>query len=101
VANGYITQIGLFHDNMFNQFNLGSDLMEPFRPIVDFTVKRMNPQKFEHEEKMEILRILQLEILIANRQETVNNAIKIYTKSIFEALNEKDASLIKFYKYEL
>ena len=30
VANGYITQLGLFHDNMFNQFNLASDLMEPF-----------------------------------------------------------------------
>ena len=28
VANGYITQLGLFHDNMFNQFNFGSDLME-------------------------------------------------------------------------
>ena len=24
-ANGYITQLGLFHNNMFNQFNLGSD----------------------------------------------------------------------------
>lgn len=27
VMNGYITQIGLFHDYMFNQFNLGCDLM--------------------------------------------------------------------------
>ena len=35
VANGYITQLGLFHDNMFNQFNLSSDLMEPFRILVD------------------------------------------------------------------
>ena len=26
VASGYITQLGLFHDNMFNQFNLASDL---------------------------------------------------------------------------
>ena len=34
-ANGYITQLGLFHDNMFNQFNLASDLMEPFRVLVD------------------------------------------------------------------
>lgn len=41
VANGYITQIGLFHDNMFNQFNLASDLMEPFRPIVDDAVYNM------------------------------------------------------------
>ena len=35
VLNGYLTQLGLFHDNMFNQFNLASDLMEPFRPLVD------------------------------------------------------------------
>ena len=33
VSNGYITQVGLFHDNMFNQFNLACDLMEPYRPI--------------------------------------------------------------------
>ena len=29
---GYLTQFGLFHDNTYNPFNLGSDLMEPFRP---------------------------------------------------------------------
>ena len=57
VANGYVTQLGLFHDNMFNQFNLGSDLMEPFRPIVDKKVKQMNPIKFEHDEKMQVLHI--------------------------------------------
>lgn len=101
VSNGYITQLGLFHDNMFNQFNLGSDVMEPFRPIVDNVVKEMNPQKFEHEEKMEILKILQQEVAIAGRKETVNNAIKIYCRSIFDALNDADLSLIKFYQNEL
>jgi len=100
-ANGYITQIGLFHDNMFNPFNLGSDLMEPFRPIVDQKVKIMNPQKFEHPEKMEVLKILQQEVIIAERREYVNNAIKIYCKSVFDALLDNDVSLIKFYKGEL
>ncbi|MBE5871497.1 MAG: type II CRISPR-associated endonuclease Cas1 [Lachnospiraceae bacterium] len=99
--NGYITQIGLFHDNMFNPFNLGSDLMEPFRPIVDYAVKCMNPQKFEREEKVHMLKALQMEIEIAGRKEYVNNAVKIYTRSIFDALNEKDVSLIKFYRNEL
>lgn len=101
VANGYITQIGLFHDNMFNPFNLGSDVMEPFRVVVDCAVKKMNPRKFEHEEKMELLKILQQEVLIAGRKENVNNAIKIYCRSIFDALNDADTSLIKFYRYEL
>lgn len=101
VSNGYITQIGLFHDNMFNPFNLGSDVMEPFRVIVDCAVKEMNPRKFEHEEKMKLLKILQQEVLIAGRKENVNNAIKIYCRSIFDALNDADTSLIKFYRYEL
>lgn len=101
VANGYITQIGLFHDNMFNQFNLGSDLMEPFRPLVDRIVKEIKPIKFEHEEKLEMLQILQQEVIIAGRKEYVNNAIKIYCRSIFDALNDKDTSLIKFYRNEL
>lgn len=100
-ANGYITQLGLFHDNMFNPFNFGSDLMEPFRPIVDLKVKEMNPQKFEHEEKMSLLTLMQEEVAIGGRREFLNNAIKIYCRSIFDALNEKDVSLIKFYKYEL
>ena len=83
-ANGYITQLGLFHDNMFNYFNLSSDLMEPFRPIVDYQVKTMNPVKFEKEEKMMILQILQKEVRIAEKKELLSNAIKIYSKSIFE-----------------
>ena len=100
VANGYLTQLGVFHDNMFNQFNLASDLMEPFSPIVDRVVVRLNPQQFEHDEKVEILRLLENEVVIANRKEYVNNAIAIYTRSIFEALNDNDASLIKFYRIE-
>lgn len=31
VSQGYFTQLGIFHDNMFNQLNLACDLMEPFR----------------------------------------------------------------------
>ena len=75
--------------------------MEPFRPIVDLWVKNMRLDTFEHAEKMEILRMLQKEVLIAGRKEYVSNAIKIYCKSIFDALSDKDTSLIKFYGNEL
>ena len=97
VANGYITQIGLFHDNMFNQFNLASDLMEPFRPIVDETVYDMVLSTFGKREKMELVNILNQSVCINDRSEYVNNAIKIYCRSIFDALGDKDISMIKFY----
>lgn len=100
-ANGYITQLGLFHDNMFNQFNLGSDLMEPFRILVDETVFYMKLVEFEHSEKMQLVNILNREVFIDGKHNYVNNAIKIYCKSIFDALNEADLSQIKFYKNEL
>lgn len=100
-SNGYITQIGLFHDNMFNQFNLGSDLMEPFRILIDRCVYKMNPAKLEHDEKMRVVNILNDEIFIDGKKNYVNNAIKIYCKSVFDAINENEISLIKFYRNEL
>lgn len=100
-ANGYMTQVGLFHDNMFNPFNLASDLMEPFRIIVDRKVYEMKIKKFEIDEKHSIINILNEEVIIAGRNEILDNAIKIYVKSVFDAINSKDVSLLKFYCYEL
>lgn len=100
-ANGYITQLGLFHDNMFNQFNLGSDLMEPFRILIDKRVYEIRPEKFEHDEKMQMVDILNQEIMIDGKRNYLNHAIKIYCKSVFDAMNEQDISLIRFYRNEL
>ena len=86
---------------MFNQFNLASDLMEPFRVLVDKEVLDMRPDKFEHDEKMRLVSILNQEVQIDGKIQYVNNAVKIYCKSIFDALNEDDCSLIRFYKIEL
>ena len=101
VSNGYITQLGLFHDNMFNQFNLASDLMEPFRVLVDLEVLSMKLTEFEHKDKLRLVDILNHEILIDGKNQYVNNAIKIYVKSVFDALSEDDSSIIRFYKIEL
>ena len=100
-ACGYITQIGIFHDNIFNHFNLSSDLMEPFRPLIDKKVYFMNMDRFGKDEKRELLSVLDMEVYIGGRKEYVNNAIGIYCRSVFEALNEKDPSIIEFYRNEL
>lgn len=101
VANGYITQLGLFHDNMFNQFNLASDLMEPFRPIIDQAVYNMELDDFGKDKKMELVNLLNQSVSINDRSEYVNNAIKIYCRSVFDALCDKDVAMIKFYSFEV
>ncbi|MCX4286722.1 MAG: type II CRISPR-associated endonuclease Cas1, partial [Clostridia bacterium] len=41
-ACGYSANLGIKHKNEFNHFNLSCDLMEPFRPLVDREVLRMD-----------------------------------------------------------
>lgn len=101
VCSGFLTQIGIFHDNMFNQYNLSCDLMEPFRPLVDIAVKRLSPQEFSKNEKIEILKILSCEVIIEKQKQTLMNAIRLYCKSVFRAFEEKDIQKVSFPDYEL
>lgn len=97
-ARGYLTQLGLFHDNMFNQFNLSCDLMEPFRIIADRRVKERGYCEFNSDEKHDMIGILNSEVIINSERQYLMNAIKIYCKSVFDALCENDISLIKFFE---
>ena len=72
-------------------------LHQPFRPIVDELVFNMELHDFEKSEKMEIVNLLNKQVYINNRTEYINNAIKIYCKSVFDALGDKDIAMIKFY----
>lgn len=99
-SNGYLTQLGMFHDNMFNPFNFSSDLMEPFRVIVDECIFKLNLENFDRKEKIDILSILEKELIIESRREVLPNAIKIYCKSIFDALNSNNYELAEFFEYE-
>lgn len=101
VSNGYLTQLGIFHRNVFNNFNLGSDLMEPFRVLVDKAVYDNNFVEFGSEEKMILLDLLNQNIKVDGRRQTILNGIKIYAKSVLDALSERDVSKIKAIEYEL
>lgn len=102
-ANGYLTQLGLIHDNIFNAFNLGSDIMEPLRPFVDALVYDMLLKKklscFRTEQKHQLLDVLNTNVINSEKKVTLNYAIKIYCKSIFDALNNNDLSLIKWSRF--
>lgn len=100
-ASGYLTQLGIWHDNAENPFNLGSDLMETFRPIIDlFAYNHSYFTVFEKEEKMQVLDLLNMKVKINGSEQFLNNAIGIYARSVFEALREKATERITNW-YEL
>lgn len=98
-ACGYLTQLGLFHDNMFNYFNLGCDLMEPFRIIIDKIVEEHRFNVFGTAEKHEMVKVFDSKVIIADQEQYLQNAIKIYCRSVFDALSNCDSSLIRFFRF--
>lgn len=96
-ACGYLTQLGLHHDNGMNPFNLSSDLMEPFRICIDRIVYREQFSEFDRDAKRKVLAVLNETVLIQESRQTVLNAIGIYVRSVFDALNQADPTLIRFY----
>lgn len=101
VSNGYLTQIGIFHDNMFNQFNFSSDLIEPWRVLVDNTVYIDDIKIFGKEQKIELINLINEFVTIDNKYCRINQALEIYIRSVFDALNNRDISLLRFPSYEL
>lgn len=94
VSSGYLTQLGIWHDNEFNQFNLGCDLMEPFRVVVDRTA--MNIQEGDKDFKKKMANILNYKAFVGGKSTTLDLAIRQYAKSVFYALQENNEELLIF-----
>lgn len=87
VNSGYNTTLGLGHHNVYNNFNLASDIMEPLRPIIDCVVFQNNFKKFETAEKRILLKILQKNVILEGREYALTSAIRYYCQSIFNVLS--------------
>lgn len=100
VSNGYITQLGIFHDNMFNDYNLASDLMEPFRPFVDQYIIDLDITEMQSETKAKLANILNIKVRINGKEQYLSNALTIYIKSILDAITYGVVEMIKFPDYD-
>ena len=93
-ASGYLTQIGVWHDNEFNQFNLGSDLIEPLRTVVDETMLLILPEDKTFKRKM--ANILNYTAVFDGKNTTLDVALRGYVKSVLCALESNNPSIVTF-----
>lgn len=96
VARGFYTQLGFFHHNTFNHFNLSCDLMEPFRIFIDRHVYSCNFMQFTAREKHKVLEILNTPFCIDNTIRRLDDCIMVYTNSIFKAIANENIKLVKY-----
>lgn len=100
-AAGYLTQIGIFHDKVFNAYNLGCDLMEPLRPMIDNVVVKIQPKEFEKEEKHALVRLLQTEVSFDGKRHVLLYALRLYCAAVFRTLLSGELEELRMIEYEL
>lgn len=95
VVCGCMTQFGLKHANQFNQFNLASDVMEPFRPIIDRIVYENRNYDFV-KIKRELFTIFSDTFLYNGKEMYLSNIVSDYTKKVIKTLNQMGKGVPEF-----
>lgn len=96
-VNGCMTQFGLKHSNQFNHFNLASDLMEPFRPIIDSIVFQNQHQSFKFI-KSELFSIFTNTFEFNQKSMYLTNIISEYTRQIIKCLNKDHSKGVPIFR---
>jgi CRISPR-associated protein Cas1 len=89
---------GIHHTNKLNQFNLADDLMEPFRPFLDYLVVNINlkyTKELTPELKRELLSILMYDCTFNEQKIQILKVIEMSAESLARAICDKDFHLLK------
>jgi len=104
VASGLIPSLGVFHKNRSNPFCLADDLMEPYRPYVDWRTRLLidenggtSPTLEERSTRGALLSLFNETILVGQRRLPMLLAIQAsaasLSRSLTESLSVKERSL--------
>lgn len=96
VAHGLHPPIGLFHASEQNAFNLADDLIEPFRPIVDFHVYKYLPSAedaLSPEDKAGLVALLNVDVAMPQGKMSALSAVEYAVESLARLYEQGDNNL--------
>ncbi len=100
VASGLIPSLGVFHSNRSNPFCLADDLLEPYRPYVDWRVRLLADEAGEEPAALEnrtiratLLSLFNETVLVDGRRNPLLLAIHASAASLARALTEGERDL--------
>lgn len=96
VAKGLHPTLGIQHSSIFNNYNLVDDLMEIFRPMIDyivyFNLKKFNGESLLKEHRNELLKIYFQRIEIEGKLNTIDYAVEKYIDNFINFMNKTKES---------
>lgn len=95
IKKGLDPRISVFHKSFHNYFALASDLMEPFRSLIDKEVYKMIQENVKdfYLHKQRLIEVFNEKICINGKLQYVNNAIDIFIDSIIANENFPNMSI--------
>lgn len=93
-GSGLLPTLGIFHRNRYNAFALADDIMEPYRPYVDWIVMKIIKENEAYEELTTDLKKSLLEIL------TIDVEFEAVKRPLMVGLSQTTASLAKCFSAE-
>lgn len=94
VALGLLPMLGIFHKNEYNSFNLVDDLMEPFRPLMDWyihqTILKKNEKYLTYHSRLTLVEFLHQKIKVKNKKIYMNQAMSEYVAAFVKAMETGD-----------
>ena len=96
---GYYPELGIHHIGKTNPFNLSCDLMEPIRPLIDSIVLsgKLSNDNF----KRELIDVLNAQVEFDGNKMYLENAVKLYCKSVMSSMISNKVDEIKYIKYDI
>lgn len=97
VATGLIPSLGIHHKSQVNAFALADDLIEPFRPLVDVTVRRLvtnGHTTVSPETKRALAALLDFDVNLGTTRSPVKTAIATLCNSLVTSYANRKAKLI-------
>ena len=87
VASGLLPTLGIHHRNQYNAYCLADDIMEPYRPYVDYVVWQIIKQNGKYLEmgphiKRALLEIPAMDVTIDGKKSPLMNAVQRTTASL-------------------
>lgn len=92
-VNGYLVQLGIHHHSEQNDFNLGSDLMEPFRPFFDYWVAAQNFSELTPDIKFALVDLLNIKLKYNGECTILRNAISKHVQNCLNFLSEENSEI--------
>ncbi|UQS82622.1 type II CRISPR-associated endonuclease Cas1 [Bombilactobacillus folatiphilus] len=97
VGDGLNSMLGIFHHNEFNSFNLADDLMEPFRPLMDYWIDKQvlaQDDYLSYEARIKLIDFMNQTMIINRQQMSMDHVMQLFVQSFITAMTTNDPTAL-------